>query len=117
MNIIRLPFACTVSAEGKISAFKFYEPSHNLNNHTLTKIRSELRLIKQGLEIHGYPIKKLSHRETWRIGKTDDLYLLSYQLDPLEWVLFPYNQNLVEILNWSLSGVTAIASLKSPNPL
>lgn len=114
MNIIKLPSAYTTPVEDKIDAFKFYESkAHDLNNHTLTKIRAELRLIKQGLLMHGYPIKKLSYRETWRIGKADDLYLLSYQLDPHQWVLFPYNQNLTQIVSWSLTKVTAIASTES----
>lgn len=110
MNIIKLPSACTIPVASKIDAFRFYEPKGcDFNNHTLTKIRYELRLVKEGLSLHGYPIKKLNHRECWRIGKADNLYLLSYQLDPMVWVLFPDNDNLSRIIAWSLSEVTAIA--------
>lgn len=59
--------------------------------------------------MHGYPIKKLNCREVWRIGKLDNLYLLSYQFDPLGWVLFPHNENLAGIIAYSLTQVTAIA--------
>lgn len=119
MNIIKLPLTSTTLVEDKSTALKFPEPkASELNDHTLAKIRYELRLIKEGLQIHGYPIKKLTHREVWRIGKADDLYLLSYQLDPSNvWVVFPYNQNLVQVVTWSLSQATAIASFNSPAPL
>lgn len=118
MNIIRLPSVSAIIPEAKIAAFRFLEPKAcKLNNHTLSKIRYELRLIKEGLSMHGYPIKKLNCREVWRVGKVDNLYLLSYQLDPPVWVLFPHNDNLAGIIAYSLSGVTAIASFDAPKPL
>lgn len=106
MNIIKFPELATTPVESRVSAFRFSEPKAcDFNNHTLTKIRYELRLIKEGLSLHGYPIKKLAYRECWRIGKIDDLYLLSYQLDPTVWVLFPHNDNLAKIVAWSLSQI------------
>lgn len=61
-------------------------------------------MFKDSLEIHGYLLRKLSHREVWRIGSTDNLYLLSYQFDPeFAWVLFPGNDNISAILTDCLS--------------
>lgn len=62
-----------------------------------------MRLIKEALEMHGYPLKKLNCREVWRIGKGDNLYLLSYYTDPFEWALLPHNDNLALIIAYGLT--------------
>ena len=83
---------------------KFLEPhTGEFNNHFYQRVKGDIRLIKQGLEIHGYPMKKLNGREVWRIGKGDSLYLLSYHADPFEWVLLPHNDNLARIIAYSLT--------------
>ena len=112
-NIIRLS---PVLENRGIGSIKFVEPKANHNHHIHARIRHDIKLIKQGLEMHGYPFKKLNCREVWRIGKTNDLYLLSYQFDPLEWVLLPYSENLSKIIIWSLH-VTQIADTRSRSNL
>lgn len=118
MNIIKLPSASGTIEDRKISGFRFLEPkASQFNHHTLSKIRHELRLINEGLSMHGYLFKKLNCREVWRVGKLDNLYLLSYQIDPIAWVLFPHNDNLARIIAYSLTEVTAIAEERTRIPL
>lgn len=112
-NIIRLS---PILENRGIGSIKFVEPKANHNHYIHARIRHDIRLIKQGLELHGYLFKKLNHREVWRIGRTNNLYLLSYQLDPLEWELFPHSENLSKILAWSLD-VIQIADTRSSYPL
>lgn len=88
-----------LARDRNFDAAKFLEPKvTEFNRHTYSKIRHEVQLIKEGLQMHGYPIKKLNCREVWKIGKGDSLYLLSYQLDPFAWVLFPHSENLAQII-------------------
>lgn len=86
------------------AASKFLEPrAGEFNDYFYKRVKNNIRLIKQGLEVHGYPMKKLNGREVWRIGKGDNLYLLSYYADPFEWVLLPHNDNLAKIIAYSLT--------------
>lgn len=66
-------------------------------------IHRDLMSIQQLLELHRYPVKKLASREVWRIGKGDSIWLLSYDANTLQWILFPHSENLACIITQAIN--------------